>query len=629
MNRILVTGATGFIGSHVIQHLIEQGYTVRAIGRNLDKGLQLSAMGADFRPVDLTDRQSVINVCHDIEGIIHGGALSSPWGKNKDFYQINVTGTSNILEGCEVHGVKRLVYISSPSVMSQHRDQRNLCESDPLPDKFVSPYSRSKKLAEDLVRQNQSASLETVIVRPKAVYGPGDNAIFPRLIAAAKAQRLKIIGNGKTVINLTHVEDVVLALELALTSPKAVGKTYLVTGDEEVRIWDVINEILVTLGYPAVEKKIPVRLAMAVAAFVEILWKCVPFRGEPPITRYAVGILAYDETYDISAAKKDLRFKPGVSIKEGIQSVVASYGKDFPRVPSANKKPPTNQKQLTRVTVFNSGFTESPQYLFEPKRSWAKIEVPALFVLIEHPAHGPILFDTGYSSSFFNGTKDFPYSIYRRITPLFHADGQSAVEQMEKSGINPGEINWIFLSHFDPDHYCGIKDFPNARIVCSWRAWDHVRNKAGIAALMRHVLPDILPEDFSSRLYLLPDFTEENDGELGGEFDFFGDGSVRLFELPGHAVGQIGALVQGVTAEYLLIADAVWNISALSARWPGDLHTLIAANRSLQEQTKNRLLNFSRAHPQVVIVPTHCPATYRKLVQTELRDTIHGDRNPI
>src|SRR5690606_4437973 len=150
---VLVTGATGFLGQHLVRRLLALGQPVRATGRSIRVGLKLQAEGADFRPVDLRDRAGMIAAMDGVEAVVHSGALSTVWGRYRDFHAINVGGTENVIAGCLAHGVKRLVYISSPSVMTRAAAQWNLKESDPLPDEHVSMYSETKRLGEELVHQ--------------------------------------------------------------------------------------------------------------------------------------------------------------------------------------------------------------------------------------------------------------------------------------------------------------------------------------------------------------------------------------------------------------------------------------------------------------------------------------------
>ena len=168
--------------------------------------------------------------------------------------------------------------------------------------------------------------LATVIVRPKAIFGPGDRALLPRLVAAARQGRLHQFGNGKNLVDLTYVDNVAHALHLALTAPAAVGRTYFITNDEHVPLWPAIRQLLARLGLPSQLRTMPLPVALAVAAVMEAQ---ASWTGrEPLLTRYSVGILARTQTYDITAARRDLGYAPIVSVAEGIERTLASLTGD-------------------------------------------------------------------------------------------------------------------------------------------------------------------------------------------------------------------------------------------------------------------------------------------------------------
>jgi nucleoside-diphosphate-sugar epimerase len=264
----------------------------------------------------LRDRAAVEAACAGIDVVCHAGALSAPWGKHDDFYDINVGGTEAVLAGCLAHGVRRLLYISSPSVVFDGRDQQLISEDVPYPRHFASIYSLTKKLGEDRVNA-AAVGLQTVILRPKAIFGPGDQALLPRLIAAARQKRLPQVGDGRNLVDLTYVENVVHAVMLALDARAAIGKTYTITNDEHVPLWGVIRSVLSRLNLATNLRQVPLHLALTAASLME-LWAALTGK-EPLLTRYSAAILARTQTYDISAAKRDLDYTPCVSIAEGIE----------------------------------------------------------------------------------------------------------------------------------------------------------------------------------------------------------------------------------------------------------------------------------------------------------------------
>ncbi len=231
-------------------------------------------------------------------------------------------GTAHVLAGCIAHDVGRLIYVSSPSVVFDGRDVRDQREDAPYPRRFVSVYSETKKLGEDLVNA-AAGRLHTTIVRPKAIFGPGDRTLLPRLLDAARRGRLPIIGDGRNLVDLTYVDNVVSALVLALTAPAA-GRTYTITNGEHVRLWDVVRDLLRHYGLPEQLRHMPLPIAHAAAALMEL--RAAATGREPLLTRYTVAILARTQTYDIGAARRGLGYTPRITVAEGVARTLAAAG---------------------------------------------------------------------------------------------------------------------------------------------------------------------------------------------------------------------------------------------------------------------------------------------------------------
>ncbi|MFV9506158.1 MAG: MBL fold metallo-hydrolase [Oscillochloridaceae bacterium umkhey_bin13] len=239
----------------------------------------------------------------------------------------------------------------------------------------------------------------------------------------------------------------------------------------------------------------------------------------------------------------------------------------------------------------------------------------ALVGLIEHPRYGLSLFDTGYAQRIWAATQVWPYRLYRRITPMVLDPALEAVAQLRQRGLDPSAIQRVIISHLHPDHVAGLYDFPQAELILTVEALASVQGLRGLAALRRGHLPDLLPADLTRRARLLPGFTGPPLPELGPTYDLFGDGSLRLVQLPGHAYGQIGALLTTTTGPVLLAADGAWtNQSIRELRPPSRLASLIAADQRALHTTLVALHAFSLAHPEVRIIPTHCPEVYARFV---------------
>jgi nucleoside-diphosphate-sugar epimerase len=320
--NVLVTGGTGFLGRHLASMLLDRGHNVRLLGRNMAAAKMLIERGAVPVVADLREKDAVMDACEGVEVVYHAGALSAPWGRRVDFFEINVGGTEAALAGCLKYGVRRVVYVSSPSVVFDGKDQQLLREDAPYPRRFASVYSLTKKLGEDRVRAASQQGLETVIVRPKAIYGPGDTSLLPRLIDAARRGRLPQIGDGRNLVDLTYVENVAHAMLLAGNSAQAVGKTYTITNDEHAPLWEVIRVVLQRLRLSTHLRAIPLPVALAAASLMEAAAKVTG--REPLLTRYSATILARTQTYDILAAKRDLGYEPIVTVAQGIERTLQS-----------------------------------------------------------------------------------------------------------------------------------------------------------------------------------------------------------------------------------------------------------------------------------------------------------------
>jgi 2-alkyl-3-oxoalkanoate reductase len=316
---VLVTGATGFLGQHLVQTLLAHGQPVRALGRNVQVLARLASWGATPVQADLSDALAVAAACRGARAVVHAGALSSPWGRRADFWAANVAGSAHVIAGCQQHAVPRLVHISSPSVVFGGEDHDYSDESVAYPHQFTSLYSQSKQEAELLALAFERA----IVLRPKAIYGPGDSSLLPRLIAAARAGRLPQIGDGQNQVDLSYVSDVVDAILLAIDAPQPANQAlYTITSGEHPLLWPVIARVLAALGLPKPQPVLPLALALAAATAME-RWSEISGQ-EPRLTRYSALILARQQTYNISAAERGLGYRPKVGIEEGLERTIAA-----------------------------------------------------------------------------------------------------------------------------------------------------------------------------------------------------------------------------------------------------------------------------------------------------------------
>ena len=320
---VLVTGATGFLGQRLAQRLHAEGFRVTATGRNRMVGEQLARLGLLFIPADLADREAVVELCKGKALVFHSAALSSPWGKYHDFYQANVVGTKNVIEGCRAHDVSRLIHVSTPSVYFAYEDRLNIREDEPLPQRFVNHYAATKFLAEQEVERAVADGLPAVMIRPRALFGPGDTTILPRLIRANEKKFVPLINGGQALIDVTYVDNVVDSLLLAATAPESVvGRVYNITNGEPMRLLDLLTMLFARLAQPFRQKHISFAAAYRLAWLMEGMSRTIMRGREPVLTRYSVGVLAKSQTLDISRARSELGYDPRVSIKDGLDLFV-------------------------------------------------------------------------------------------------------------------------------------------------------------------------------------------------------------------------------------------------------------------------------------------------------------------
>jgi nucleoside-diphosphate-sugar epimerase len=321
---VLVTGGTGFLGRHLVDRLLAAGRPVTVLARR--PAPDLVARGVRFVAADLDDAAAVAAACAGAETVFHVAAKVGVWGRYGDFHRANVLGTRAILAGCRAHGVKHLVYTSTPSVVYNGRDLAGADESLPLTTACPSPYPLTKAIAEREVLAADSPALRTVALRPHLIWGVGDPHLVPRILARARAGRLRIVGPGRNSVDMVHVAnaaDAHLGAEAALRRGTS-GRAYFITNGEPVGLWDWINGLLVALGEPPVTRRISLGAASAVGGVCEALWRVLPLRGEPPMTRFVAAELAKDHWFSIAAARRDLGYEPKVTMAQGTAELVAS-----------------------------------------------------------------------------------------------------------------------------------------------------------------------------------------------------------------------------------------------------------------------------------------------------------------
>lgn len=318
--QYLVTGASGFLGLYIVERLRARGDGVRAACRT--PGPHLTATGAEVYRCDLRDKAAAGEACRGVDVVIHAAGVAGVWGPWSHYYGNNVDATQHVLDGCRMHGVKRLVYTSSPSVTFDGGDQCGVDESAPYPTRWLCHYPHTKALAEQRVLAASGRhDLLTCALRPHLIWGPRDRHLVPRLLA--RADRLRRVGAGRNLVDMVYVENAARAHlqaadALAPGSPAA-GRAYFISQGEPVNCWAWIDELL-SLGERApVRRSISLGAAWRLGAACEVAYRALRLAKEPPMTRFLAAQLGRSHYFDISAARRDFGFEPEISTQEGLR----------------------------------------------------------------------------------------------------------------------------------------------------------------------------------------------------------------------------------------------------------------------------------------------------------------------
>ena len=324
MLNILLTGGTGFLGYRTLEKLVALDWVkeVKVNGRILMPEREVYHQKVIYKLGSLENPDFVDELMKGVDIVIHAAALSSPWGKASDFNNANLLTQKNIIKSAKKNGIKRIIYISSPSIYFDGKSRYLVKESDPLPKHFVNHYARTKRGAEILLEQSD---IQYITLRPRALIGRGDNIIMPRLIRVQKEGKLKIIGNGKNIVDLTSVENVVDSIILSCQAgDKALNQTYNITNGEPVVLWQCIKYVLKALNFTMNNKKTPYSIAYSIAFLLEKKSKLTNYK-EPALTTYSVGNLGLSFTLDISKARQLLGYKPSMTTKQAVDEFIKWY----------------------------------------------------------------------------------------------------------------------------------------------------------------------------------------------------------------------------------------------------------------------------------------------------------------
>ncbi len=326
--KILVTGGGGFLGQALCRGLVARGHEVLSFNRG--DYAPLAALGVGQIRGDLADADAVRHAVAGVDAVFHNGAKAGAWGSYESYHLANVVGTDNVIAACRTHGVRTLVYTSTPSVTHRATHPVEGLGADEVPygEDFQAPYAATKTIAEQRVLAANDATLATVALRPRLIWGPGDQQLVPRLAERARAGRLRFVGDGTNLVDTTYIDNAALAHFLAFEhlAPGAAcaGKAYFISNGEPLPMRELLNKLLAAVGAPGVEKSISFKTAYRIGALAERLWPLLRLKGEPPMTRFLAEQLCTPHWYSMEPARRDFGYVPEVSIDEGLTRLKAS-----------------------------------------------------------------------------------------------------------------------------------------------------------------------------------------------------------------------------------------------------------------------------------------------------------------
>ncbi|MFX3675651.1 MAG: NAD-dependent epimerase/dehydratase family protein [bacterium] len=328
MEKILVTGAGGFLGRYIVKILISKGYRVHGLGRSIHE--DLVQRGVVWHQCDIRDAKAVQNATKGVDAVIHCASKIAMWGDWNDFVSINIHGTQNIINACLENKIQKLVYTSTPSVVFGRESIQGGDERLDYPKDSVSRYGRSKAMAEKNVLAVDQTKLYTCALRPHLIFGPGDDHLVPRLVEAAKKNRLKIIGDGENEVDVIAVENAAVAHVQALENlgegSRVNGQAYFIAQDEPVKLWQFTNTLLKLHGQNPLDKSVSFPLAYFIGACFEFLAKVFRIKKDNlPMTRFVAMQLAKSHWFRHDKARDHFQYEPRLSTEQALEQ----YGKSL------------------------------------------------------------------------------------------------------------------------------------------------------------------------------------------------------------------------------------------------------------------------------------------------------------
>lgn len=325
MKKVLVTGGGGFLGSALVKRLVGMGITPVVLGRQTYP--ELERIGAVQFRGDIRDTLAVSTASNGCDTIFHVAAKAGVWGSRREYFSTNCEGTASVIRACQVNSIPRLVYTSTPSVVFDGVDIDGGTETLPYGRSPLCHYAETKIMAEKMVLEANGKETQTVALRPHLIWGPGDTNLIPRLVERGMKGLIKQVGDGRNMVDISYIDNVVdahilAAQNLESVTPVAAGKAYFISQGKPVALWSWIAELFALLHIPPPSRTVSFRKAYVAGKVLESLYRLFRVEKEPLMTRFVAEQLAKSHWFSIASAHNDFGYSPRISTEVGMKRLV-------------------------------------------------------------------------------------------------------------------------------------------------------------------------------------------------------------------------------------------------------------------------------------------------------------------
>jgi nucleoside-diphosphate-sugar epimerase len=323
--KIAVTGASGFLGGHIVKSFLDKKHDLVSLMRPSSNSSNIDQLkeGHEIIRGQLDDTEFLAEAFKDVDVVIHSAARVKEEGSREQFVFENLTLTQKVVNAAKKSGVKKFIFISSPSVLAELKDQIDIDESYPYPTAALNYYCETKALAEQYVLQQNTDLFSTCSLRPRCIWGPGDESgPFKKLMSKLNSGEMRDLSGGQEVYSsMCYVGNATHACLLVAQSANVGGKAYFITDQKPVETWEYLDYIADYFALPRKKSVRSPKVLKLIVKIIDFIWS-MPYlekRYPPPVSSYAIGLITHSATFSIEAAKADFGYGPIITMEEGLK----------------------------------------------------------------------------------------------------------------------------------------------------------------------------------------------------------------------------------------------------------------------------------------------------------------------